>query len=260
MVKFVAYDQVELNHLLELGTLADTGPAQISQRSPSGFHVKQGNVDFHLTGHNITYVGGVPWNGTLNTLLVKVDGQNAYGFANFSFSVQQAWNILGLDDPMQAVARILPGNDTIIGSLFDDTLYGFTGNDIINGRGGGDHLFGGSGNDLLTGAAGRDIQNGGPGRDRFDFNAAFDSVAGADRDTILGFSHPQGDRIDLRTIDANSNLGGNQAFHFVGAFTNHAGELRVNGQLAQMDLNGDGVADMEIRVTGSALHAIDFYL
>ncbi len=45
-------------------------------------------------------------------------------------------------------------------------------------------------------------------------------------DTIWDFSHAQGDRIDLSAIDANSSVGGNQAFTFIGAanFTGTAEE------------------------------------
>lgn len=181
MVKFVAYDQVELNYLLELGTLADTGPAQVSQRSSTGFHVRQGNVDFYVKGHGITYVHGYPWDGTLTSLLVRIDGVNAYQFSSFSLSVQRAWDILDQTNPMRAVAMILPGNDSLSGSVFADTLFGFGGNDVIYGNGGDDALLGGPGNDQIFGGAGADTINGQAGVDTVNGGTGSDTVDFSDK-------------------------------------------------------------------------------
>ncbi|MFG1379946.1 type I secretion C-terminal target domain-containing protein, partial [Xanthobacter autotrophicus] len=86
-------------------------------------------------------------------------------------------------------------------------------------------------------------------------------------DTITDFSAAQGDRIDLSQIDANTTVGGNQDFTFLGtaAFTGHAGELRetavAGGYLVSGDLNGDGVSDFQLMVnTSAALHADSFFL
>ena len=88
------------------------------------------------------------------------------------------------------------------------------------------------------------------------FNAKAESVKGAARDSILDFSHADGDQIDLSAIDANSSKSGNQTFHFVdgddltqsfaayhrahgkGAW---AGVIRVTADnIVQADINGDG--------------------
>lgn len=50
----------------------------------------------------------------------------------------------------------LKGNDSIIGSNFNDLLRGFDGNDTITGGGGTDTIFGDKGKDILTGGAGGD--------------------------------------------------------------------------------------------------------
>ena len=74
-----------------------------------------------------------------------------------------------------------------------------------------------------------------------------------------------GDVIDLSAIDANSGLGGDQAFSFIGsgAFTNTAGELRfatVNGNtMVYGDTNGDGTADFAISVTGTHALTVDYF-
>lgn len=100
------------------------------------------------------------------------------------------------------------GNDTLYGDDGNDTLRGEKGNDKLYGGKGNDNLFGSAGNDILTGDAGRDNSHGGAGADRFDFNKVTDSPAGSGRDTIHDFSQSQGDRIDLRDIDADTMMGG----------------------------------------------------
>ena len=90
------------------------------------------------------------------------------------------------------------------------------------------------------------------GNDIFRFSALSDSVAGIDRDNITDFS--KGDRIDLRGMDANSNLKGNQAFRYIadGDFSGKAGELRfdASAHLLQGDVNGDGIPEVEILLSG----------
>jgi serralysin len=98
--------------------------------------------------------------------------------------------------------------------------------------------------------------------DTFDFNSIKETVKGSSRDQILDFSHSQGDKIDLSTIDAKTHASGNQAFHFIGthAFAHHDGELRFANHILQGDVNGDGKADFEIHVNATSLVAGDFTL
>jgi Ca2+-binding RTX toxin-like protein len=149
----------------------------------------------------------------------------------------------------------LTGNavaNSIFGNNGANTLLGLGGSDVLRGNAGNDVLDGGAGNDLLIGGLGRDSMTGGLGRDVFDFNAVFESPRGAAHDTVF-FQHGDGDRIDLATIDARVDLAGNQAFTFIGGdrFGGVDGELRFAGGLLQGDVNGDGVADIEIRVVGT---------
>jgi hypothetical protein len=117
---------------------------------------------------------------------------------------------------------------------------------------------------VLTGDQGRDTHFGGAGADRFDFNKLSDSPVGTGRDTIEDFSRSQGDRIDLRDIDADTMTPGDQKFTFIGDddFTvGVAGQLRQNGNIVEGDVNGNGIADFEIRVLNvAALNAGDFLL
>jgi hypothetical protein len=109
---------------------------------------------------------------------------------------------------------------------------------------------------------------GGSGADNFVYENVNDSNPGSDvfRDTIRDFKHGEGDRIDLRPIDAEIG-GGNQKFNFIGtgAFTGAKGELRYSidhgDAIVQADVTGDGIADMEIKVDNlSQLVAADFHV
>ncbi len=158
----------------------------------------------------------------------------------------------------------------LIGSAYGDNLRGNgaandikggSGNDTLFGRSGNDVLDGGTGSDKLYGEGGADILTGGTGADHFIFRALSDTRRSSS-DTIKDF-HSGSDHIDLRGIDANTKIAGDQAFTFIGsnAFHGKAGELRfVDGAVAG-DVNGDKVADFSIKVLGlSALSKGDFYL
>jgi hypothetical protein len=85
-------------------------------------------------------------------------------------------------------------------------------------------------------------------------------------DTVLDFSHAQGDRLDLSIIDANDTLAGNQAFTFIGgaAFSGDAtGQLRYDSVAGIVYASTDADADAEFAIALSgqpALVAADFIL
>jgi Ca2+-binding RTX toxin-like protein len=113
----------------------------------------------------------------------------------------------------------------------------------------------------VAGGAGTDTLTGGAGADRFLWGWA------SRGDVITDFAQDQGDRIDLRAIDANTTRAGNQAFDFIGAaaFTGHRGDLRavVSGGQTHItaDMTGDGRADMDITLADAVtLQATDFLL
>lgn len=155
------------------------------------------------------------------------------------------------------------GDDTVSAALTsagqplpgrrDDRVFGLAGDDLLNGLAGADTLRGGTGDDTLNGGAGADLLQGGAGADEFRFDSrALDGSI----DTIADFSQAQGDRIQLRRIDANGSADGNGAFVFIGidAFTGVAGQLRYEqsgGETRLLaDIDGNGAAEFEITATG----------
>ena len=71
------------------------------------------------------------------------------------------------------------------------------------------------------------------------------------------------DKIDLRQIDANMNLTDDQAFFYIdeNVFSGKAGELNFINGILSGDLDGDGVADLQVMITGvSSLAWDDFFL
>ncbi len=123
---------------------------------------------------------------------------------------------------------------------------------------------------------------GGSGNDRFDFDLVSDSVVGANCDILQaggggnafdlpGANNPvsAGDRIDVTTIDANLNMGGNQNFIFGGTGVGHIRCVN-SGNVTQVLANvagvaGDTAAEFQINifdagVSAAQYRAVDFIL
>lgn len=143
-------------------------------------------------------------------------------------------------------------------------LFGGADKDRLVGAKSADALDGGTGSDRLSGGGGTDRLTGGAGDDRFIFSKLSDSGRGAKADLITDFS--SGDLIDLSGIDADAGTAGNQAFQKVAAFTGAAAELVLtydaggNQTLLALDVDGDGVSDFELLMTGSHLDATGWAL
>lgn len=144
------------------------------------------------------------------------------------------------------------GNDSLKGEGGSDKLFGGTGNDRLDGGTGNDSLTGETGSDMLYGGLGGDKLSGGAGKDTFVFKSVKESASPA-RDTIYDFNRADGDKIDLRSIDANKNVASDQAFKFIvsDSFHKKAGELRFETKFGETyvyaDVTGDGKADFAVK-------------
>nr|WP_315591059.1 calcium-binding protein [Sphingomonas psychrotolerans] len=153
------------------------------------------------------------------------------------------------------------------GNALDNRLTGNSGANILQGLAGADVLDGADGADVLTGGAGRDQLWGGSGADGFRFASGdFAGLTTTTADLISDFSQAEADWIDLSAIDAVAG-GADDAFAFLGtgAFTGVAGQLRYEFSgtrtMVYGDLDGNGVADFAIALTGNvALVSNDFHL
>ena len=215
--------------------------------------------------------------GRENSDRYVVDNEGDFVFDTGSFGVDEVTASVNYQagvgiERLRLIGEALNGfgnelDNTIRGSALDNVLAGLDGNDVLLGYAGRDDLNGGFGNDILVGGAAQDFMTGGAGADRFVF-ADGDffglDLRGADR--IRDFSQAEGDRIDLRGVDAVTG-GEDDGFAFVGnaAFSGTAGELRyeqIEGStMIYGDTDGDGTADFAIRVLGTFdLQANDFIL
>lgn len=149
------------------------------------------------------------------------------------------------------------GNDKLFGQAGNDSLKGGDGNDTLDGGADNDSLFGGADNDVLIGGKGTDLLHGGAGHDIYVFKSVGESKVGEGKRDIINADEQEFrlDKIDLRAIDANTKLEGNQDFKFIGTedFSSTPGELRYwhteNRTIVEGDVNGNGLADFQIEIT-----------
>jgi len=174
------------------------------------------------------------------------------------------------------------GNDSISGGNGIDTIYGGSGHDVIWGDAkdaldtgnGQDLLFGGDGNDSISGGngedalqgdSGADALTGGNGSDRFVYKLAGDSAAvagawsAASGDSITDFVRGS-DKIDVSGV-ALTNGGimlqwsGNAPSAF-GLWTGTSS----GASYVYADTDGDGVANMAIKVNGTGAFAPNSFI
>ena len=225
----------------------------------NGIDTVQSGVTYTLAANveNLTLTGTTAIKGTGNTLDNILTGNSAANVMNGGAGNDTY--VVGTGDTV--TERASAGTDAVHSSitwtlganLENLTLSGTT---AINGTGNtlDNVLTGNSAVNTLTGGAGKDTLRGGAGNNVFDFNLITESPAGVNKDVITDFVTGS-DKIDLAGIDAVTG-GSDNAFSFIntGAFTSVAGQLRfhVAANTLQGDIDGNGVADLEIQLIGVA--------
>jgi hypothetical protein len=192
------------------------------------------------------------------TLVIRVRNDNIFA-QDESFSVTLSGETPALRMAVASAIGVIRNDDDLIGGASADRLLGSNSSEAILGLAGNDTLSGRNGSDTLIGGVGADSLSGGTGADHFRYDAVAESTSRA-RDTIVDFG--LGDRIDLSRIDANSLLGGDQAFVFIGsaAFT-AAGQVRFANGIVEANVDANLQADFQLALRGaSALTAADFIL
>jgi FtsP/CotA-like multicopper oxidase with cupredoxin domain len=159
--------------------------------------------------------------------------------SSFKYST---WGTIG-PDLMQAIAQdsYLNGRDG------NDTIQGGNGNDMLVGGAADDIITGGAGDDLVAGEFGNDTVTGGAGRDGFYFVTADPGSTDLITDFQAGV-----DFISLHHALTNTNGTGSPAATFIGAgpFTNVKGQVRFANSLLQVDLDGNGLSDINATLQG----------
>ncbi|MFB2550698.1 hypothetical protein [Ensifer soli] len=129
---------------------------------------------------------------------------------------------------------------------------------VLNGGGGNDTITGGAGADTIDGGTGNDILTGGLGADRFLFNTSSGS------DTIADFNALDGGAAEGDLIAISAALVGTFAYVGADAFSGGSdnSEARISGNKVLIDIDGNGVADITVTLTGltdaAQLSASDF--
>lgn len=127
-----------------------------------------------------------------------IDGKGGIDFLDIQTAKAGATVDLAAGKAEMSATNIdtLKNIENVLGSAFNDKLYGdaganklrgMAGNDYIDGREGNDTLAGGDGNDTVLGGAGNDEMYGGTGNDYLDGGSGNDTIMGDEgNDTILG--------------------------------------------------------------------------
>jgi Ca2+-binding RTX toxin-like protein len=222
-----------------------------------------GNDSIYMDAGNDTLDGGTgtDWlyvTGGTNSVvdLAKTTGQNTGYGSDIIKNIENASGGSGVDK-----FHGTTGNNTLKGNNGNDLLYGRGGNDLLHGGNDNDKLYGDTGADSLTGGTGSDLLYGGAdsARDVFIFNSVADSKIGSTRDKVYDF-RTKVDDLDLRGIDANTRVSGNQEFSFSTTTAkansvwyktaNLDGNATTKEIIVYGDVNGDAKADFEIGLMG----------
>jgi len=210
-------------------------------------------IDFNAPGYT-----GLFTNIENLTLTSATDERYARGGGTeFDYSLILSDALTGAGQTLTVSGALLLATETMI---VDGSLESNGALRLFGGKA-ADTLKGGALADVLHGNLGADSLTGNGGGDTFVYHSTAESTTGS-IDQIFDFAAGS-DKLDLAKVDANTLVGGDQAFTWIGsnAFGGSgaasAGQLRAyqdgNSWFVEGDTNGDGVADLVIQlvVTGS---------
>lgn len=122
--------------------------------------------------------------GAGNDRLLGGAGNDTADYSDASAKVVVNLGLGGAQNTLGAGKDILTSIEKLIGSDFNDALFGNSGANALTGGKGNDSLLGGGGNDILNGGSGVDKLAGGQGSDVF----VFDKSAFSGIDQIMDFT------------------------------------------------------------------------
>ncbi|WP_460885323.1 VCBS domain-containing protein, partial [Ramlibacter solisilvae] len=188
----------------------------------------------------------------------------AGGRGNDTYYINEAGDVV-VENANEGVDTVIAAVNYTLGVNQENLTLGGLGSLSGSGNALSNLIVGNAANNVLNGFGGADTLTGGLGADTFTFSAAADTSV-ATPDEVTDFNARQGDKIDLRAIDARLDMAGDQAFRFIGtaAFSgNAAGQLRFDAAshtlLGSTDADTD--AEFAIVLTGvSSLTTADILL
>lgn len=239
MTQFVLHTGIDL-HGLQFITPFQFG--SYSNETSTSFDVTDGIVGAvtdHISGTGFFYYtpGGPPTEGTITDIENSFQGKLDISITGLDLSAAALIHHFDEHSRGKLIKDFFGGDDQVRGSAENDKLFGYGGNDVLSGH---------AGDDFVVGGAGQDTLSGGQGSDRFIFDRLTDSTNTAP-DLITDLTNQ--DKIDLHHIDPNLQL--------VAAFDGHADELVLSYDKAdrqtvlQVDVDGDGQADMTVLISGN---------
>ena len=153
-----------------------------------------------------------------------------------------------LESSLVMAVNALDGDDTVVGGVNGDVLFGGAGHDFINAGDGDDSVLGGHGDDTLKAYSGDDTLNGGAGDDLLKAGGGPDVyVLSTGNDTIKGF-----DENDLLTWPEQWAWNADQALEVYSSFQSLPNHDEDYGYGYRLAFNEDGSTD-------DAKHSIDIY-
>ena len=194
---------------------------------------------------------------------VSIDGDIYFGpsyetespSGTFSYTVTD-----GLDTSAPATVGFdFQSGYTLTGTAGDDIIISGSNGDDLFGLDGDDTLIGNSGIDYLEGGLGADTLYGGNGSDVFFYTSSADSgTTDSLRDVIGDFNAGGVDRIDFSEIARGTfDFLGADTIAFSGDDANSEARFNSDTRILQIDADADGVAEIEVELTGVVLADLD---
>ena len=248
MAKFTAYVSTDIsNGVFNYGEATSESFTTTSARLSDN-----ATWEVLFTG-SFTLFLGFPTGGTITKVEGKElpSGKPLGTLENVSLDAVTVIGFITSEDYIGLSAYVFGGNDTIIGSAFNDILPGLAGNDVINGNAGNDTLKGGSGNDTLNGGSGADRLEGGTGNDTYIVDSTADvlvEAAGAGTDTIqTSVARALGANFENLVLTGTTAING----------TGNAVANKLTGNAANNVLNGGSGADTMAGGLGNDTYVVD---
>ncbi|MEM8872653.1 MAG: SdrD B-like domain-containing protein [Planctomycetota bacterium] len=223
------------------GGASDTSEAAtIDEVAPGVYQVEVLDIREGFTGVTAILFDGGAGNDSL-TLLSSADGVFDIPVMAFGGAGNDSLNGSVVDDTLDGGEGndeifTFAGNHTVLGGGGNDTIVAEGGNDSIDGGAGADTIDGGEGNNTVLGGGGSDTIMTGGGTDDIDAGAGADSVLSAGgADTIIGGAGPD-------YIEAGS---GNDSVEGGG------GSDTILGLSGNDDLSGGGATDSILGADGN---------